>query len=262
MAAQINSGNRDIILHYHLFKNAGTSLDYILKTNFKNRWYTHEGVSMGGGWQAQAVGDYLLKHPDLVVLSSHTALLPPPKLPNITIYPIIFIRHPLDRIRSVYRFERKQDADTAGARMAKETDLAGYIKWRLGLKGDRAIRNFQTHRLAFAVPEMIDGQRLNEHERAARALHELPFVGVVEQFDTSLRRLEAWLKPFFPEIKFQPQKLNVTQERDLSMEQRLEQIKNEVGAEIFEELQRANSLDLQLYNSMALAAPVLSQRAI
>jgi len=33
---------RTILIHYHLFKNAGTSLDAVLKENFGDKWITRE----------------------------------------------------------------------------------------------------------------------------------------------------------------------------------------------------------------------------
>ena len=237
---------RNVIVHYHLFKNAGTSLDHILKQNFKTGWYEHEGP--GAGWRVEAVTEYLQQHPEIVVLSSHTALLPLPVLPNTTIYPIIFIRHPIDRIRSIYEFERKQNAETEGARVAKQTDITGYIQWRLNRKGDRSIRNFQTYRLAFAVPEVNeDGKKLSEEKRALKALKTLPFVGVVEQFDSSLARLQDWLKPAFPDIEFKPTKANVTQREEVTLEERLEAFKAEIGTELYDELTEMNKDDLRIY---------------
>lgn len=244
--------HRHIILHYHLFKNAGTSLDHILKENFKEGWHEHEGP--GPGWRAEDVTEYLIQHPEIVVLSSHTALLPPPELPNTTVYPVIFIRHPIDRIRSIYEFERKQTADTEGARMAKQTDMAGYIKWRLGRKGDRSIRNFQAYRLAFAVPESMDGRKLSEDERAMKALETLPFIGVVEKFDESLARLQDWLKPVFPHIEFKPTKANVTQSREMTLEERAAQLETEIGSSAFQDLVQANALDLKLYSKLGVEA--------
>ena len=37
---------RTIILHYHLFKNAGTSIDSILQENFGEQWITKEFKSV------------------------------------------------------------------------------------------------------------------------------------------------------------------------------------------------------------------------
>ena len=42
------SDERTIILHYHLFKNAGTSVDAILKRIFGDRWVTREFPAMRG----------------------------------------------------------------------------------------------------------------------------------------------------------------------------------------------------------------------
>ncbi|NEX23237.1 sulfotransferase family 2 domain-containing protein [Thiorhodococcus mannitoliphagus] len=244
-AQSSNLKQRHIILHYHLFKNAGTSLDQILKQNFKDGWHEHEGP--GPGWRSEDVTEYLRQHPEILVLSSHTALLPAAVLPDTTVYPIIFIRHPIDRIRSVYEFERKQIADTEGSRVAKEVDMAGYIKWRLSRKGDRSIRNFQAYRLAFAVPEILDGVKLSEEERAMKALKTLPFVGVVEQFDESLARLDEWLKPVFPDIEVKPTKVNVTQREDLSLKERLQALNNDIGEVMYGQLLSANDLDINLY---------------
>ena len=33
---------RTVILHYHLFKNAGTSVDRLLQRNFPDAWATRE----------------------------------------------------------------------------------------------------------------------------------------------------------------------------------------------------------------------------
>lgn len=245
LQAETAVSHRNVILHYHLFKNAGTSLDHTLKENFGDGWHEHEGP--GPGWRAEDVTEYLRQNPEIVVLSSHTALLPPPELLNATVYPVIFIRHPIDRIRSIYEFERKQIADTLGARMAKEVDLAGYIRWRLQRKGDRTIRNFQAYRLAFAASDAEETKNLSEEERALLAVDSLPFVGLVERFEASLARLQQWLLPSFPFIDFKPIKANVTQKGGLSLEDRLGALRDDLGSELFNDFVHANTLDLKIH---------------
>ncbi|MBX6745376.1 MAG: hypothetical protein IRY87_25370, partial [Acetobacteraceae bacterium] len=235
--------HRHIILHYHLFKNAGTSLDHALKAQFGSAWHEQEGP--GPGWRASDIAAFLAANPGITVLSSHTALLPPPEVPNATIYPLIFVRHPLDRIRSIYDFESKQAADTEGARAARATDLKGYVTWRIARKGDRAIRNFQAYRFSLAVPTS-EGTEL---QRALLALDRLGVVGVVERFDESLARIEAWLRPHFPELHLKPTRANVTQRAGLSMEERLESLRLELGDELYRELEAANQADLELYRA-------------
>ncbi len=238
-------GERNIILHYHLFRNAGTSLNLFFKKNFEGKWHEHEGS--GSGWRSEDVAELLRERLDIVVLSSHKALLPSPEIPGAKVLPVIFVRHPLDRIRSIYEFERRQVADTEGALMAKETDLSGYIRWRLHRKGDRSIRNFQSYRFAFGIPMLPGDLNLGEEERALMAFDVLPFVGIVEHFDRSLAQLESLLKPLFPSVEFMPTKANVTQKSETSITERLDLLRMDLGDDLYMELEDANRSDLSLY---------------
>lgn len=241
------SKHRHIIMHYHLFKNAGTSIDHTLKKNFKQSWREHEDSNTG--WSTIDIANYLKENQDIVVLSSHTALLPLPVLPNTTIYPIIFIRHPIDRIRSVYEFEHKQIADTEGAIMAKKVDMAGYIEWRLSRNNDRSIRNFQSYRLAFATPKLLNGKQLSEYEQALSAVNELDFVGLVDEFDISLRKMQKWLKNVFPNINFKPVEKNVTK-KDTNLNERLDMMRKKIGASLYDDIVEANKSDLKIYKKL------------
>src|SRR5437868_7618552 len=120
----------------------------------------------------------MVAKPHSAALSSHTLLLPPPEIPEAEIIPVIFIRHPLDRLKSAYLFEREQRADTVGVRLARENDFAGYLRARLEIPGDRSCRTFQTHRLAMAEP----GNGDTELARALRAFDRLPLVRAAEAF--------------------------------------------------------------------------------
>jgi hypothetical protein len=243
--------SRKIILHYHLFKNAGTSVDHSLKANFREHWHAQEGKA--SGWPSAEVTDYLLAHTNIKVLSSHTALLPVPVIEGTNIYPVIFIRHPIDRVRSIYDFERKQTDVTEGSKMAKITDLCGFVEWRLQRKGDRSLRNFQTHRFAAAVTPQA-APKLSEEERALLAIDALPFIGIVEQYDRSLARLQAWLKPTFEGIELQPTKANVTQRSDQSLDERLAALRAELGPTLYKALIDANQSDLNLYRAVVAQA--------
>jgi len=244
--------SRKIILHYHLFKNAGTSVDHSLKANFRGHWHAQEGKA--SGWPSAEVTDYLLAHTEIKVLSSHTALLPVPVIEGANIYPVIFIRHPIDRVRSIYDFERKQTDITEGSKMAKITDLCGFVEWRLQRKGDRSLRNFQTHRVAAAIPESQTASKLSEEDRALLAIDALPFVGIVEQYDHSLARLQDWLLPVFDGIELQPTKANVTQRSDQSLDERLAALRAELGPTLYKALIDANQSDLNLYRAVVAQA--------
>ncbi len=153
---------KSIILHYHYFKNAGTSVDAVLQQNFPGQWLTAE---FDGMENHIAVADWICAHPEAAAFSSHTAQFPLPEIADLRIVPIVFLRHPLDRIRSAYAFEKKQVSDNYGAKLAKQTDFSGYIRTRLDNPHDLQCRNFQTFRLARAVP----GPRSSELDRAGLA---------------------------------------------------------------------------------------------
>jgi hypothetical protein len=185
---------RLVILHYHLFKNAGTSVDSVFKKNFGKQWADIEFLPPGQEDHAKAIHTFIAEHEDLVAVSSHTLFCPPPAYADIDVLPVIFLRQPLQRLRSAYEFERKQAVDTIGAKLAKETDFAGYLRTRLAAAGDRSCRNFQSYRLARLLPD--DGRP--ERDRAFAALDRLPFLGLVEDFSTSMRKLKALLRPHIP----------------------------------------------------------------
>jgi hypothetical protein len=196
--------SRTIILHYHLFKNAGTSLDRILKRNFQDRWVTAE-FPMKGDDNSALVADWIRANPDAVAFSSHTAIGPVPQIDGVNIVSVLMLRDPVARIRSAYRFERKQEAATWGAQLAKEHDLEGYVRTRLARANDRQCRNFQTHRLAALIPG--DGPEL---DRARTGLQALSLVGLVEDFDGTMTRLDALIRSDFPDFTWDSVQANTS----------------------------------------------------
>ena len=108
MAAFSNQGvgevvQRTVILHYHLFKNAGTSVDRLLKDNVADRWVTGEFPANGGN-NSGLVADWIRPTPDAVAFSSHTMLGPLPFVDDVQIISLIFLRDPIARIISAYTF--------------------------------------------------------------------------------------------------------------------------------------------------------------
>ena len=180
---------RQIILHYHLFKNAGTSIDQILRANFKDKWVTSEFARNGAAGNTPEVEEWIKSTPEAIAFSSHTMSGPLPVLPGVTIIPVIALRDPLARIRSAYKFERQQDAETYGAKLAKMTDFRGYVEARLAQKGDEQCRNFQVQRLsAFSLGE---GSKLDQAKTAVKWLNEHGAVVLVSDFDAGMERLKS-----------------------------------------------------------------------
>lgn len=199
---------RTVILHYHLFKNAGTSVDQALAENFHEKWLTKE-FPVNGDSNAPLVAEWIAQS-NAVAYSSHTAMGPLIQLPQVRVLPLLFLRDPIERIKSAYRFERSQKADTYGAILAKELDFEGYVRARLGKAGDRQCADFQTHRLA----TLVAAPGSSELERAKLALRRLFFVGRVEDFDASMSKLMRKLKTFYPEFTYRPVHKNSSTKSD------------------------------------------------
>ena len=236
---------RTVILHYHLFKNAGTSLDAAFKENFKgDEWVTAEFPGQLAK-NREMVKQWIIDNPQAKCFSSHTAILPPPQIEGVKVLPVIFMRHPIDRIASAYAFEKKQGGDSFGAVMARNTDFKGYVEVRLSLPNDRQCRNFHMQRFA----TMFGEQQGTEFERAKMAIDKLPFVGVVEDFTGSLGRLEDWLKKEgFDDLKIKPVEKNVSRGTKKSLREKIDEISKELGHSVWELLQNANANDIELYN--------------
>ncbi len=237
---------RKIIFHYHLFKNAGTSVDEMLKANFGERWVTREFPAGHGVNQIQ-VAEWIREQPEAVAFSSHTALFPLPRARGMQVFPIIFVRHPIDRIASAYAFERKQGGDGFGAVLARNTTLAGYIAVRLSLGHDRQCRNFHCARLA----QMFKADTGSEGDRALRAVEALPMIGLVEAFDESVRRIAGGLKPHFPELEPKVVARNVGRDRTAPLEVRLDEVRKELGEAAFDKILTVNGDDLKVFQAVS-----------
>ena len=264
---------RKIILHYHLFKNAGTSIDQILKENFgEERWRSEEfpgpttniPLVLSGRSNFQRVQDWLAEHPDVVVLSSHTAAMPLPDLPATRVFPIVMVRNPVIRLQSSYLFEREQfqsGRHTLTTKIAGQNDLAGYLRGLLELKKQSMARNYASVRLAAAVPGTPErlGQRTSE------ALKLLPFVGVVERFEQSMQVLEHLLKPHFPDFQTLPAWENATGLAGTPLQDRLDSIRTEIGDDLYREVLAANRVEIDLHTAasrkISTAAQKLSERS-
>lgn len=235
---------RKVIFHYHLFKNAGTSLDSQLKENVKRgEWVTRE---FPGPLKPnrQAVKKWLEAEPEALVFSSHSAYLPEPDVSGVKVLPVIFIRHPIDRIASIHAFEKNQGTDNFGAVLARHTDLKGYIESRLALPKDRLCRNFHSQRFAFRYDPEVGAELI----RAQKAVAELPFVGVVDRFGESLAKLQGWLlEEGVSSMSLTAVRKNVSRNLDVSLAERLDEIKREVGPDTYQKLLVANKDDMLLY---------------
>lgn len=230
---------RVFLFHYHFFKNAGTSLDSLLQKTFPAQWEQREFLGSRIEMEQQAL-KWISDSPETVCFSTHTYIGLPPRTEKWLCIPLVFIRHPLDRIASVYEYERSQDAPGYGPKMAKFLKFEEYVRERNLI--DSQVRNFHLNRLSAIAgiePEV---------RSVAAFLDRLPFVGVVDQFEASINRLAELLRInqmnlLTTRTAFE----NVNRDVFTSLDARLEALRVEVGDEFYRYLQHSNAEDLELY---------------
>ncbi len=244
---------RPVIVHCHLFKNAGSTLDWSLKRQFGAGFIDHrDDDSMRRG--ASFLGPYIEGHTRLSALSSHEVRLPLPVSEAFQVLPIIALRHPIDRARSVYDFERRQEADTPGAIHAKQLSFADYIRWRMQPDVRPVIRNFHCCFCISNFDTMIGEQ---EYFDSVALLSRTPLLVIVERYDESMILLEHNLEQYFPDIDLSYVRQNETPGREGSLEQRVAAVFDELGAELTVEFREKNHWDMKLYED---AQAILNER--
>lgn len=245
--ANDENGNRVVILHNHIFKNAGSTIDWALERNFGDAFVDHREDSLmrqGGSY----LGPYLLENRHIKALSSHHLTMPLPELTRVRMMMIMMFRHPIERVTSVYNFEKKQVASTTpGAIHARKLDLREYIQWRMQPNVGCTIRNGHSRKLL--PPKGTAKDAITEQEMATviESAAAMELLGLVDRFDESMVLFEHCLEKSFPEIDLSYKMQNVGQNASMSHMERIEFIRSEVGEDTFHLLMENNRRDLYLY---------------
>lgn len=198
---------RPIIVHYHCYKNAGASLIHSARATL-GRPATMEidKHPTYKDWRPYRIADIetiAAENPDVHFFTAHSIA---PEIHHSTRYnaiPLIFVRHPLLRIASSYRFDRQRRDRPHKTQLAMKLDLAAWIAHQLDDTQTIEGKNYQA--IIFAL-----GQQAAPPDNAVRSpatvdlsqvfaqLDTVPFVGVVEHFGASAARLETLVRPHFP----------------------------------------------------------------
>ena len=242
---------RHVIIHYHIFKNAGSTIDSILKNQFGKAYGNIEGHNPWDTLDTSLLLQYSIDNPTYQVISSHQARFPVPTSPRINFYPIIFLRHPIDRAGSVYSFERRQPLNnsSSNSKIAHESDINDYIRWRLADNHGAVIKNFQTIYVASQEKDMRTAIATKvDLETAMNRMRELRFFGIVELFQESMLRMQDYLVSDFGVINTSFTVQNKSLDRKRTLTERLDNIKASLSPLLYNELIDKNALDLEFYN--------------
>lgn len=236
---------RTVIAHGHIFKNAGTTFDWALRKNFGEGFCDHRDDEPMDRYGASYLGQYLRDNPGICAISSHH-LCDTSAIAGIDVIPVYILRHPIERILSVYNFERRQDSSSPGAMAAKKYNFRDYVQWRMEPDVNGVIRDYQTIYLAGLQARKPPIECTVDIFNAAMLKVQSSLVGLVENFDASMVRFEASLKSRNIEVDLSYIKQNVSSESTTVAGNATSYIAEELG-EVFNHVLSRNSYDLALY---------------
>lgn len=241
--------SRCVLIHYHIFKNAGCSVDASLKASLDGGWAAFEGSHAHDILSAAQLAGFLRANPHVRAVSSHLAR---PPLPWSGCLPVVFLRHPLLRARSVYEFTRRDSAQPF-SQAAGTNDFAGYVRWALRReRGSIVIRNYQVVHLSEAswrCEDILDTEAgQNDLEQACTLLEKWGVAGLVESFGLSMRVFQSLYGLALPEIRFENLHINATVSTPaIPIDEQIEQCRQMLGTELYEDFMAANEMDTALH---------------
>jgi hypothetical protein len=228
-------------------KNAGSTLAAILEREFRGSFLDLDSESADGVMAAHELLDYLELYPEVAALSSHQIRFPRIQSSTIIPFECCLIRHPLDRLESLYSYSRMSGDSTAIGELARRTDLSSFMR-ELMDRFPHFACNPQVTLIAnwgcFTRPPDDD-----DLQRAISTMQKIALPGVVNRFDESMVAGEYFLRPAFPALALHYDVKNATRPLDRTLAERENHLQHALGNELFRELQLLNELDLQLFRA-------------
>jgi Sulfotransferase family len=238
------SGLRFVLLHYHILKNAGTTVEYILDRSFGHRYCAIDEAERDAHFPNASLLSLVSRNPDLKAISSHQIRYPVPTVTGLIFFDLCFLRDPIDRIRSMYDYFREKPAVgdpvseyANGLRLGEfVARLIGEMPWY--------VNDVQVNLLSNGI--VNDCPRKEDLDRASARMMRMSFPGVVDCFTESLVAGQYFLQPVFPELDCAESAVNVTAGFGGALTERVSRVAEACGKQVFDELLSLNALDFEL----------------
>jgi len=232
---------RFVLLHYHFFKNAGTTIEEILAHTFFENYARFDTEDFDGAVSQPDLISYLRLHPHMKAVSSHQFRYPVPAEPGFLFLDLCFLRDPIDRLRSMYDYFRQKPVPGEPASdLARKETIGGFIAGMVEQHTYR-VSNVQVNMLANGI--VNDPPADADLVRATEVMLQTSFLGVVDLFNESLIAGQHSLRPVFPKLALAQPPVNVTSGLDSAAK-----FQQACEADVFAELVRLNKLDSELVN--------------
>ena len=237
---------RFVVVHYHIFKNAGSTVEHVLEREFPGAFARLHGPVPDATLDGDDLAAFLSDHPGIQAVTSHHLRYPAPAMRNIVLFDCCFLRHPLDRLDSLYSYYRRIDSVDPLSRNARRQNPAEFMRQLIDNSPEQ-VSNVQVTYLAnqgaFTRP-----CHSADLESAVGIVRNMSVPGVVGMFEESMVAAEYFLRPAFPSIRFDAIPANVSRPPMRSAAGRESRLLRLWGRDLYEELSRLNELDTELVN--------------
>ncbi len=239
-----------VVMHHHIYKNAGSTVDWILHQNFPGNVLHIEGDRPNARLTPAEVEEAARPYPDHKAITSHCAPLPDADSQWAQFH-LTLLRDPIDRLYSMYRFERRRKVDGPARASAKQRCFKGYCEWWLKIP-DPIISNWQARcctpqqRLAGAGGSRAASGWGVDLEEARAAITSCGYVGTVEDFDKSMLLFECGMQQHGYSFDAAYRRLNVAPDGPANEDDMRDYFVDLLGRSIYERLLEINALDYEL----------------
>jgi len=249
---------RTVICHYHIFKNAGTAFDHVLSASFGDRHLAFDGPFPFFTIDQEQLDRIIERKREAVAFSSHQIMLPVPDNPRYRVLAAVFLRDPLLRVASIWRFKRLAEDGTATAAAARRLGFADWVRQALDDPDEIVhVSNAQTRHLGAGPrsrPRMVRRDWGLEYDlgQARANLRSAALIGRTETFDADLARMAAAAARHGLILRRPPDlRRNATDDRPLPPEARRQEVIRTLGDALADRLAAANRQDSLLLDEAA-----------
>ncbi len=243
---------RFAIVHYHIFKNGGSTISALLEREFKSQFVSLHGPCACSILRNDQVSEFFEENRQVAALTSHHLRYPKLQVPGVVVFDWCFLRHPLNRIASLYTYYRGIVTNDPLGAVARNNSGRGFVRELIEYHPNIA-SNTQVNLLGqggcFTRPP---GSA--DLEAARAVLTEMAVPGVVECFDEGLIAAEYFLQPAFPSLNLHYVRMNQSRRRSTlgptnDAANDAEYWDHLWGADFSYQLTKLNQLDLSLHEA-------------